>query len=188
MTKVLILDGHPSKKSLSDTLSLAVASGAKGKGHEAKIFRISEMDFEPDLHNGHHTAQTLEADIVAFQEALTWADTLVLVHPLWWGGPPAKLKALLDRALLPDFAFRFLPGKSIPEKLLTGKAAHLILTSDSPAWYLKWLANGWVKTLNQQILGYCGFSKTKVTYIGPVRSMDEKGRKKAEQTASSLFK
>ncbi len=188
MSKIVILDGHPSQKSLSDTLALAAAKGAQNAGHEVKKFRISEMKFEPDLLNGHHVAQTLEADIVAFQEALVWADSLLLVHPLWWGGPPAKLKALFDRALLPDFAFRFLPGKAIPEKLLAGKSAHLILTSDSPAWYLKRLANGWVKTLNQQILGYCGFSKTKVTYIGPVRTMDEKARKKASQTASSLFK
>ncbi len=188
MSKIIILDAHPSQKSLSDTLSKAAADGAGNAGHEVKPFRISAMDFETDLLHGHHTAQPSEPDIVAFQQALVWADTLLLVHPLWWGGPPAKLKALFDRALLPDFAFRYLPGKTTPEKLLTDKSAHLILTSDSPAWYLKWLANGWVKTLNQQILGFCGFSKTRVTYIGPVRRMDDKARRKAALTAAALFK
>jgi NAD(P)H dehydrogenase (quinone) len=35
-----------------------------------------------------------------------WCDTLIFVYPTWWYGLPAILKGWLDRALLPDVAFR----------------------------------------------------------------------------------
>jgi hypothetical protein len=49
------------------------------------------------------------------------------------------------------------------------------------------LGNGWVKILNRQILGFCGFSKLQTTYIGPVRSLSNAARRAAIQRAKGMF-
>jgi len=179
MNKLLILNGHPSKNSLSRELCETIVAGV---GKSAKLFHVSEMDFSHDLEKD----MPVEPDIKRFQDALKWCDTLVIAHPLWWGGPPAKLKALFDRSLLPDFAYRYEGNK--PVGLLKGKTPHLLLTSDSPAWYLKWiLGNGWVKILNRQILGFVGFSKLKTTNIGPVRTMNATARQAVLEKVKAMY-
>jgi NAD(P)H dehydrogenase (quinone) len=34
----------------------------------------------------------------------------IIVHPNWWGQPPAILKGWVDRVLRPGVAYRFLEG------------------------------------------------------------------------------
>ncbi|MDN3719732.1 NAD(P)H-dependent oxidoreductase [Roseibium salinum] len=43
---------------------------------------------------------------------MVWCEHFVVVHPLWWGGLPAKLKGVFDRILLPGMAFRYVSGKT----------------------------------------------------------------------------
>jgi len=38
------------------------------------------------------------------------ADGLVIVHPNWWGEPPAMLKGWVDRVLRAGVAYDFPPG------------------------------------------------------------------------------
>jgi NAD(P)H dehydrogenase (quinone) len=63
------------------------------------------------------------------------ADGIVIVHPDWWGQPPAILKGWVDRVLRPGVAYRFLEGDSgegIPAGLLRAKAALVFNTSNTP--------------------------------------------------------
>ena len=60
---------------------------------------------------------------------------IVIVHPNWWGQPPAILKGWVDRVLRPDVAYRFLEGDSgagVPVGLLQAKAALVFTTSNTP--------------------------------------------------------
>jgi putative NADPH-quinone reductase len=111
-----------------------------------------------------------EPDLQALSEDIIWCDRLVIVHPLWWGSAPARLKGLLDRLLMPGFAFRYIEGRPLPKPLLAGRKARVVITSDTPTFFLKWFyGNGWVKVLRRQILAFCGFKDLKVMYCGPVR-------------------
>jgi NAD(P)H dehydrogenase (quinone) len=59
----------------------------------------------------------------------------VVVHPNWWGQPPAILKGWIDRVFRPGVAYEFQEGDSgegIPVGLLKAKAAVVLNTSNTP--------------------------------------------------------
>jgi NAD(P)H dehydrogenase (quinone) len=63
------------------------------------------------------------------------AEGLVIVHPNWWGQPPAILKGWIDRVLRPEVAYRFREGDrgdGVPLGLLQAKAALVFTTSNTP--------------------------------------------------------
>ncbi|MCF6327409.1 MAG: NAD(P)H-dependent oxidoreductase [Devosiaceae bacterium] len=169
--RTLVLNGNPGKSSLCKVLAEAAYEEAQASGKEVRILHLSQMSFDPDLTEGFEGKQQLEPDLKAAQDVISWCDELIIVHPLWWGSAPAKLKGLFDRILLPGFAFRYNDGAEYPEKLLTGKTASVLITSDTPGWYLSLVyGNGWTKTLKKQILQFCGFGKIQIKIIGPIRS------------------
>ena len=81
---------------------------------------------------------------------------------------PARLKGLLDRVLTPEFAFREIDGRYEP--LLTGRAAHLITTMDTPIWVYRFIYySPGVRALSLATLGFCGIKPVEVSRIGPVK-------------------
>jgi hypothetical protein len=100
--------------------------------------RLGQLDFDPSLHEGYRQVQPLEADLLAAQEAILWAEHLVFAYPIWWGGAPALLKGFVDRAFLPGFAFKYRPGKAFPEQL---RRPHGPAAGDDgyTAWYFRWV-------------------------------------------------
>lgn len=186
--RVLVLDGHPDGASYCSALAEASAESARAKGIETRLVRLSELTFDPNLAHGYNKRMTLEPSLEMVREALAWCDTLVLVHPLWWGSCPAKLKGLFDRAFLPEFAYRFVEGKALPEKLLSGRNARVIITSDTPGWFLRFVyGNGWVKILRRQILGFVGFGDLRVHLVGPIREAKPDVFRKALATAARIL-
>jgi putative NADPH-quinone reductase len=168
--RVLVLDGHPDAGSLCGALATTAAKAAEARGAAVKIIRLSELVFDPVLVGGYRTRQTMEPDLVTFLEALRWCDTLILVHPMWWGAAPAKLKGLIDRVFLPGIAFAYEGDGHFPKKLFEGRTARVLVTTDTPGWYL-WLGyrNGWLNTLRRQILDFVGLKVTRMKTIGPIR-------------------
>jgi NAD(P)H dehydrogenase (quinone) len=168
--RVLVINGNPSRDSFCSVLAEEAAKTARSQGAEVRLIQLEDMAFDPDLKDGYRSRKTLEPDLAHFQAAITWCDTFVLIHPLWWGSPPAKLKGLFDRAFLPGFAFRYIKGKALPEKLLGGRTARVLVTSDTPPFFL-WLLyrNAWLSVLKRQILNFTGLKVTKLKAIGPMR-------------------
>ncbi len=187
ITRTLVLDGNPGHSTLCQALAEAAQEGAKASGKDVRLIRLSQMSFDPNLAESYGDEQPLEPDLKAAQEAITWCDELIIVHPLWWGSAPAKLQGFFDRVLQPGFAFRYVEGKSFPEKLLTGKTASVLITSDTPEWYYRWIyGNGWTKILRKQILGFCGFSKVRVKMVGPIRTSSPDARSAMISNARKL--
>ncbi|GIG23583.1 NAD(P)H dehydrogenase (quinone) [Cellulomonas chitinilytica] len=61
------------------------------------------------------------------------ADALVVVHPNWWGKPPAILAGWLDRVLVPGVAYRLPVAGGLPEPLLRVRRLVVVNTTDTPA-------------------------------------------------------
>lgn len=175
--RILVLDGHPGPDSLCGALAAAYVDGASRAGHDVALLRLSDMTFDPDMGAGFKPEKVLEPCLAEVQDKIAWCEHLVIVHPMWWGLMPAKLKGLLDRVLLPGFAFRYTSGKMLPDKLLRGRTAEVLVTADSPRWYLYLIerAPGY-RAMKSQILGLCGFKGIRFRTFSPVQGSDEAKR------------
>lgn len=177
--KILIINGHPNKNAFNYGIASAYKKGAVNSGAEVKGIIIADLDFNPNLKFGYQQRTELEPDLIEAWEKIKWAEHLVWVHPVWWGGLPAISKGFIDRLFLPGFAFQYRENSVWWDKLLNGKTAHIITTVDQPGWYY-WLFYGRpsVNQLKKSTLEFCGVKPVKVTYFGIVKTATNELRKK----------
>lgn len=174
MKNILIINGHPNKNSFNTALAEAYKTGASTQQVTIKEINITDLNFNPNLEFGYAKRIELEPDLIDAWEKIKWADHIVWVHPVWWGGLPAKLKGFIDRVFLPGFAFKYRENSVWWDKLLTGKTAHIITTLDQPGWYYSLIyGKPSVNQLKKSTLQFCGITPVKVTYIGIVKNASE---------------
>jgi putative NADPH-quinone reductase len=179
MTHILLIDGHPDPDPAHfiHALAEAYADGAEKGGHEVRRIKIAELEF-PLLRSQREWKESpIPADIAAAQEAVMWAEHLVLLYPMWLGDVPALLKGFLEQLARPEFAFRYREN-GFPEKLLVGRSAHVIVTMGMPAiaYRLFYRAHS-LKSLERNILRFVGIAPVHHTIIGRVDASDEDRRK-----------
>jgi len=187
MKKILIINGHPNNNSLNFALSAAYIKGAVNAGAEVREIIIRDLKFNPNLQSGYQKRTELEPDLLEAWEKIKWAEHLVWVHPVWWGGLPAITKGFIDRLFLPGFAFQYRENSVWWDKLLKGKTAHILTTMDQPAWYYRFVfGQPSINQLKKSTLEFCGVKPVKVSYFGPVKSATDairaKWLQKAEQS------
>ncbi|MFZ3184425.1 MAG: NAD(P)H-dependent oxidoreductase [Pseudomonas sp.] len=169
--RILVILAHPASASYCGALSAAYVAAASAAGHEVRLLRLGELEFDPVLHEGYQRIQALEPDLLAAQAAISWAEHLCLVFPIWWGGVPALLKGFLDRLFLPGFAFKYRAGAAFPDQLLSGRTAHLLVPMDTPPWYFKWVYRmPAIHQLEKTTLAFCGIKPLKTLMLGPLIS------------------
>lgn len=174
--KVFILLGHPDNDSFNSTLAKEYERGATDAGHEVRCMNLSDLKFDPVLHHGYRLVQELEPDLLAFQDNVRWCDHFVVLYPSWWSTMPALLKGLFDRAWLPGFAYSFTSEFSW-KKLLKGKSARMIVTSDTVP-LIQWIIFGdTTNELKRGILWFAGFSPIRVKKFGYLKHFSSMGRR-----------
>jgi NAD(P)H dehydrogenase (quinone) len=134
--KILIILGHPDTKSLNHAIAQAVRDDLCGLGYEVKFHDLYKEDFPPLLLT-QEIPESGKSDPVVKTHCheLCSADGIVIVHPNWWGQPPAVLKGWVDRVFRPGIAYKFVEGdggEGIPIGLLNASAAVVINTSNTP--------------------------------------------------------
>lgn len=184
--RILVLNGNPKPVSLCRDIALAYA-GAAGAGHEVRLVELSTLSFDSNLAFGYDAQQPLEPDLQTFQDSIAWAQHLVVVAPVWWGGLPARLKGLIDRTFLPGFAFRYEKDQLWPSRLLKGRSATLLLTLDTPPWYFRWFQGApAVRQLDTATLAFSGFAPVQHQLFGPVIKSDAARRQRWLEKAAAL--
>ncbi|WP_374947545.1 NAD(P)H-dependent oxidoreductase [Agreia sp.] len=169
----LVIDGHPNP----DSLCAAIAARyAEANGH-ATVLALRDLDFDPNMRHGYTRRQTLEPDLERAWQRLLDADHVVVVTPVWWGSVPALLKGFFDRLLLPRRAYRTKPS-GVPEGLLAGRTGRVIVTTDSPWWYLPLVGDTTVRHVRQTTLRFCGIRPVRATRLGPVKGSSDELRAK----------
>ena len=167
--RVLVILGHPSDDSFCGALADAYVEAAKVSGAEVRQLRLGTIGFDPVLHDGYAKIQPLEPGLLQAQADILWAEHLVFVYPIWWGGIPALMKGFFDRVLLPGFAFKYREGKAFPDKLLKGRTAHLLVTMDTPPWYYKWVyCMPGLHQMRKTTLAFCGIKPIRTLTFGPL--------------------
>jgi putative NADPH-quinone reductase len=178
--RILIIQGHPdaSATHFGHALAAAYADGARAAGHAVKTIEVARLDF-PLLRSKNDWDTGLVPDALRpTQDAIGWADHLVLFFPLWLGGMPALLKGFLEQVARPGFALSTPEGKGLPKKLLTGRSARLVVTMGMPAVVYRWVfrAHG-LKALERNILGFVGIAPIHESLVGMVEG-EAKGRER----------
>lgn len=177
MKKIAIINGHPNKDSFNFGITEAYKAGAVETGAEVKEIVIRDLNFNLNLQFGYQKRMELEPDLLKAWEIIQWADHLVWVHPVWWGGFPALMKGFIDRLFLPGMAYKFRENSVWWDKLLKGKTAHILTTLDQPGWYYRlFFERPSVNQLRKSILEYCGVKPVKLTYIGIIRNSKDEQR------------
>jgi NAD(P)H dehydrogenase (quinone) len=138
---------------------------------------LRDLSFEPNLRSGYAADQSWEADLRRVGDAISACDHLVVGFPLWWGAEPALVKGLVDRVLLPGFAFNYRRESVWWDRLLAGRSADVIATMDTPPWFLRLVYGDPVmRRWRSQILGFCGVKPIRQYRFGPTRRGEARNR------------
>lgn len=177
--RIAIIQGHPdaTARHFCHALADEYAKGAEDGGHDVMRLEVAALDF-PLLRTKQDFEQGRPPEAIKrAQDAVAWADHLVIIYPLWLGSMPALLKGFLEQLLRPGFAFEYAPSGGIAKKLLTGKSARIVVTMGMPAFVYRWVffAHS-LKSLTRNMLRFCGVGQVKATLIGNIEGMTEKQR------------
>jgi len=183
--KILVLNGNPKGSSYGRHLADVYQEEAL-KHASIQRFDLADMAFNPSLDFGYDKVQVLEACLVKFQQAVLWAEHIVIFSPIWWGGIPAKLKGLFERAFLPRFSFQYETDSPEVIPLLTGKTSRLVLTMDAPPDYVQQQATPAIDQLDTYTLQFCGVAKAEVSLIGSIIMADEKQKDEWQSVVQAL--
>lgn len=166
--RIFILNGHPAEHSLTGAIVQSYAKAAQQAGHEVRFTNLHDLDFDPDYGFGGYVNQkSLEPHLEQVLQDIEWSEHVVLATPMWWGGVPAKLKGLFDRAFLPGRTFDTHTTKmGLPAPLLSGRTGRVLLMSDTPKWFFRlFYRNALMMQLRGQILGFVGIKPIKFSHF-----------------------
>jgi putative NADPH-quinone reductase len=128
---VLVILGHQQPGSFCHAIANLAVRDLRAAGHQVTFHDLYQEAFDPILPAAEALCTNPAALVIAAHCAeLTAADGYLIVHPNWWGQPPAILKGWIDRVLRGGVAYQF--GPDGVQGLLAGKRALVITTSNTP--------------------------------------------------------
>jgi NAD(P)H dehydrogenase (quinone) len=136
VVNVSVILGHPSKRSFNHAIAETVVTTLQDNGHQVRYHDLYEERFNPVLPASEIPKSTdLQPLIKRHCDEIGTAEGVVIIHPNWWGQPPAILKGWIDRVIRPGVAYEFLEddsGAGVPCGLLKAKTALVFNTSNTP--------------------------------------------------------
>ena len=179
--KHLVVYNHPNPKSFCYAVKETVVESAEKLGHDVQVRDLYALNFDPVLAPEDFEAMqkgTSRADVQAEQEAVTWADHITFVYPIWWTGLPARMKGYIDRVYSHGFAYGFGPKGQLDQKL-KGKTALIFNTSGTPSeiYEKSGMHDALKQTSDQGIFVFCGVRVLDHVFFGGVPSVSDEVRK-----------
>lgn len=167
--KLLCVVCVPKRPSLGASLAAGLRRAFEESGQELAFHDLYEEGFDPLLSPGElQRGLSLDGLVQTHARDLEEAGGLVIIHPDWWGQPPAILKGWIDRVLRRGLAYE-LAGEEGGElawtPLLRGKKALVIVTTDAAdPRRPEFLRELWAEA----VLGACGV-ETRVLVLSDLR-------------------
>lgn len=132
---ISVILAHPDPESFNHAIAGAVVTALEENGHTVQYHDLYQEQFDPMLPADECPKDAeLPANIAMHCREITSADGIVIVHPNWWGQPPAILKGWVDRVIRPGVAYEFIEGddgEGIPVGLLQARSALVFNTSNT---------------------------------------------------------
>ncbi|MFM1896171.1 MAG: hypothetical protein RLZZ385_1245 [Pseudomonadota bacterium] len=187
-SRIAVILGHPDTQTphLCHALADAYQKGALAAGKEVRVIKVGDLDF-PVMRSQAEWKDEPAKDIKTGQDAIEWADHLVIVYPLWLGTMPALLKAFLEQVARPGFAFEYLDGGKGWKARLHGRSARIVVTMGMPAFIYRWFYGAHsLKSLERNILKFVGIKPVRESLFGLVEGVKPATREKWLQTMEAL--
>ena len=123
------------------------------------------------------------------------AEGIIIIHPNWWGQPPAILKGWVDRVIRPEVAYEFIEedkGEGVPNGLLKADRALVFNTSNTETERENRVFGDPLETIWKNcIFGLCGVKKFYRRTFNIIVTSTESQRKKwlneVRQTVAKFF-
>ncbi|MER7674095.1 NAD(P)H-dependent oxidoreductase [Kitasatospora sp. NPDC096128] len=137
MNRIGVYLAHPRPGSFNHALYEAVVDELRGRGCEVRAHDLYADGFGPLL-TAEETGTVADAgtttdpQLAAHRAEVATLDALVLIHPNWWGMPPAVLTGWVQRVLVPGVAYKLGTADGEPAGLLRAGRALVLNTSDTP--------------------------------------------------------
>lgn len=133
--QILIVLAHPDFNSFSHAIADTCIKRLAGHGHEIVFHDLYREKFNPILENPEIPKNgQLDETIKKHCKDLIQCDGIIIIHPNWWGQPPAILKGWIDRVFRPGLAYEFQDGdqgEGVPNGLLNAGTALVFNTSNT---------------------------------------------------------
>ena len=134
---ISLILGHPRQQSFCHAIAETAAKILRDNGHSVLFHDLYAEGFDP-LVRAEESLTRVSHDPLVEQHCIEIgrAEGLVIVHPNWWGQPPAILKGWVDRVIRPGVAYELSAGEGGARTRHVGKlrikAALVFNTSDTP--------------------------------------------------------
>jgi NAD(P)H dehydrogenase (quinone) len=132
---VLIVLGHPDENSFNHAIAERCRQKLVENGHAVIFHDLYKEKFDPVIPTPEIPKSGKYSQLIKKHCAeLVNSDGIIVVHPNWWGQPPAILKGWVDRVIRPGIAYEFAEGdngEGVPIGLLKAKVALVFNTSNT---------------------------------------------------------
>lgn len=196
--RIQAIVAHPRRYSFCHALFERVVTTLRQSGHDLVTHDLYAEEFDPVLkaEEAYTVGDTIEkalsnsSDPIVnlHRQEIALADGLLVIHPNWWGKPPAILAGWMDRVLVPGVAYRLQSGEGEPDGLLSMQAALILNTSDTPQEReVSVLGDPLHLIWENCVLPYCGVKSVDRRVFGAVAASDRAQRETwlhAVETAS----
>jgi NAD(P)H dehydrogenase (quinone) len=181
--KISVILAHPEPGSFNHAIARTIVEQLEKNGHAVFFHDLYHEKFDPLLTGKEIPGDApLPEEIRIHCEEIAEAAGIVIVHPNWWGQPPAILKGWIDRVVRPGIAYEFLEGDSgegIPNGLLKARTAMVINTSNTEPDRERNIFGDPLETIWKNcIFGLCGVTTFSRRVLTVVVTSTEAQRKK----------
>src|SRR5512145_142100 len=132
---ISVILAHPDPKSFNHAIAHTAVAELQRNGHCVSFHDLHAENFDPLLPAIEiPKAGLVPPEIKKHCQEISDADGIVIVHPNWWGQPPAILKGWVDRVIRPGVAYEFVDGdqgEGVPIGLLKARTACVFNTSNT---------------------------------------------------------
>ncbi|MFA5251533.1 MAG: NAD(P)H-dependent oxidoreductase [Phycisphaerae bacterium] len=133
--KISVILAHPNKESFNHAIAAAAVETLNENGHCIYFHDLYRENFDSVLPFEEFPKDApLPPDIEKHCKEISQANGIIIIHPNWWGQPPAVLKGWVDRVIRPGVAYEFREGdkgEGVPVGLLKAKSAIVFNTSNT---------------------------------------------------------
>ena len=133
---VSLILANPDRESFNHAIAQAVLAVLRKNHYLIFYHDLYQENFNPILTKQEIPEEGIVPDnIQCYCQEIKKSDGIIIIHPNWWGQPPAILKGWIDRVLRPGIAYQFIegdPGDGVPVGLLKAQIGLVFNTSNTP--------------------------------------------------------